>query len=123
MPEAENPQNVDFSEPVPEPISAQEMEGCHDTQLLHQSPELNTRIQPVASLPDLDNRPKPHTASQTTGLGIISHRLQPASMDPEFADQSPVYSDQRTHGPSGLSLETPPSSNSFEWDERTGGMG
>ena len=32
-------------------------------------------------------------------------------------------SDKRSHRPSGLSLETPPSLNSFEWDERSGNAG
>ncbi|KAJ5621369.1 hypothetical protein N7528_006152 [Penicillium herquei] len=122
MPEAESSQNVNFSEPITEQVSAQDGDSFQDTQLLHQSPELNTHIQSVVLLPGLDTQSKPHTFSQTTEPGIASHCLQSTSVGRhgEFADQSPVYSDQRTHGPSGLSLETPPSSNSFEWDERTG---
>ncbi|KAJ5707383.1 hypothetical protein N7488_007184 [Penicillium malachiteum] len=122
MPEAETSQNVNFSEPITEQVFAQDGESFQNTELLHQSPELNTRIQSPASLPGLDIQPKPHTASQTSELGIVSHQLHSASVGRhgEFADQSPVYSDQQTHGPSGLSLETPPSSNNFEWDGRTG---
>lgn len=104
MPEASNRDHVDFSDPVPEAsdLPALQLQGDTDNSV----PDIAPAYAPAAAIGPENSAP--------------SHAIQHASESQQFASQSPAHSPKRSHVQTALPLETPPHSNSFEWDERAG---
>lgn len=119
MPDSEHDRDFDFSEQVPEATDRQERGHLPGTSLSNQTPDPIRQEDAIPLTASLDPRPQPRTPNQTSELRNVTGSTQSASIPQGLAEQSPI-SDRRSHGQPGLSLETPRSCHSFEWDERTG---
>lgn len=124
MPDTAHTHQVNFAEQVGDPgINPPSGLFSSDPQLPENNVDSHHHgptgpMGPTAS-PGL--RPHHYNPSRVIDGGILPHLPMPQSSARQGQQQqSPARSDRRSLGPSGLSLETPPSSNSFEWDERTG---
>lgn len=121
MPEAEYSREIDFSRPVEGADNPSHVANLPPPPSLNNSePGHNGRSEPVVSAATSDFQTQQITPSRANHVNGISHlsAQQPPERRGQQQQQSP--SDRRSLGPSALSLETPPSSSNFEWDERNG---
>lgn len=121
MPEPEYSREINFSRPVERADNPSHAANIPPAPSLNNSePAHGGRSEPAVPTASSDLRPQQFTPSRVNNVNGISHLSiqHPPGHHGQQQQRSP--SDRRSLGPSALSLETPPSSSNFEWDERNG---
>ena len=116
MPDTDTTNQVNFSQPIELTNSSRRSESFPRAQSLSENADLQHKIhgQPGVAGPTVTPNLRPQHHSSNPGT-------TPSNMPyPPIQAQSPGTLDRRSTGQSAIALETPPSSNNFEWDERSG---